>query len=57
MGECKGFLVSHLVHAGTHESIIAEIATNVGRNDFTVDAVARDKVLVLSAAGRLRRRS
>lgn len=54
MGECKGFLVFYFVYVGMYESIIVEIVINVGRNDFMVDVVVRDKVFVLLVVGRLR---
>ena len=42
--------MSYLVHARADESIIAEITADVGRDDFTVDAIARHEILVLSVA-------
>lgn len=37
---------------GTHEGIVAQIAADVGGDDFTVDAIARDEVFVLSTRTR-----
>jgi hypothetical protein len=45
---------AYLVNTGAYEGIVAEIATDVGRDDFTVDAIPGYEVLVLSV-GRGRR--
>lgn len=38
--------------ARPHQGIVAKVAADVGRNDFTVDAIAWDEILVLSGGGR-----
>lgn len=39
----------YLVVAGTDESVVAQVATDIGRDDFAIDAITRDEVLVLSS--------
>jgi hypothetical protein len=50
---------SYLVGAGADEGIVAQVPTDVGRDDLTVDAIAGDEVLVLARRSkrRLRRRA
>ena len=47
--------LSHLVHARTNKSIVAQVAADIGGDDLTIDAIARNEILVLSAARRGRR--
>lgn len=44
-----------LVVARPHQGIVAQVAADVGRDDFAVDAIARDEVLVLAGGGRANR--
>lgn len=37
---------------GPHQGIVAQVAADIGRNDFAIDAVAGDEVLVLSGGAR-----
>lgn len=39
---------TYLVVAGTHQGIVAQVATDVGGDDLAVDAIARHEVFVLS---------
>ena len=39
---------AYLVVAGPHQGIVAQVAADVGGDDFTVDAIARHEVFVLS---------
>lgn len=39
---------TYLVMAGTHQGIVAQVATDVGGDDLAVDAIARHEVFVLS---------
>jgi hypothetical protein len=39
---------AYLVVAGSDKSIVAQVAADVGRDYFTVDAIARHKVFILS---------
>lgn len=41
--------MAYLVVTGTHEGIVSQIAADVCGDDFTVDAIARDEVFVLSS--------
>ena len=45
-------LKAYLVVTGTHESVVAQITADIGGDDFTVDAIARDEVFVLSSRTR-----
>lgn len=48
----------HGIDSGSDEGVVAEVATYICCDDFTVYAVARHEVLVLSARrGRIRRRA
>lgn len=40
-----------------HQGIIAQVAADVGRDDLTIDSIARHEVFVLPSRRRLRRRS
>jgi hypothetical protein len=42
--------MAYLVVTGTHESVVAQIAADVGRDDFTVDAISRNEVFVLTSS-------
>lgn len=42
-----------LIVAGPHQGVVAKVAADVGGDNFSVDAIARDKILVL-AGGRRR---
>jgi len=44
--------MAYLVMTGTHEGIVAQIAADVGGDDFAVDAIARHEVFVLSSRTR-----
>lgn len=44
--------MAYLVVTGTHEGIVAQIAADVGGDDFAVDAIARHEVFVLSSRTR-----
>jgi hypothetical protein len=41
----------YLVDAWADESIVPEVATDIGGDDFTIDAIPRHEVLVLSVGG------
>jgi hypothetical protein len=43
-------LKAYLVVTGTHEGVVAQITADIGGDDFTVDAIARDEVFVLSSS-------
>jgi hypothetical protein len=49
-------LGSYLIMTGPHQGIIAQVAADVGRDNLTIDSIARHEVFVLSSRGRLRRR-
>lgn len=53
-GQRRQNCAAYLVVSRPHQSIIAQVAADVGRDDFTVDAITRDKVFVLSCGGRPR---
>jgi hypothetical protein len=53
-GQRQG-MAAYFIGAGTHEGIVAQIPTHVGCDDFTVDTVTGDEVLVHATAGRLAR--
>lgn len=38
--------ISYIVMSRSDEGIVAQVATNVGRNNLAIDAVPRNKVLV-----------
>lgn len=40
-----------LIVARSHQGIIAQVAANVGRNDFTIDAITRHEILVHASRG------
>lgn len=44
-------MLAYLVVARTHEGVVTKVAADVGRDDLTIDAIARDKVFVLSSTG------
>ena len=41
---------AHLVVTGPHQGIVAQVAANVGGDDFAIDAVSGDKVFVHAGA-------
>lgn len=45
---CVCECVAYLVVTWPHQGIIAQVAADVGRDDLTIDAIARHKVLVLA---------
>lgn len=50
--------ISYLIVSRPHQGIVTQVAANVSRDDFAIDAVARNKVLIhTSTSARCRRTS
>ena len=43
--------LSYLVVAGPHKGIVTQVAADVGRDDFAVDAIAGNKILIHTSTG------
>lgn len=48
----RGSSSTHLIVTWPHQGVVAKVAADVGRNNFSVDAIARDEVLVLTGGRR-----